>query len=97
RIAQPTATARRGSTLIDATCATADTTKMEHATSPATAWLSLPTTLARNDGTTAVNRPVTAKPANAASAAMANIGRTSAGTDPRWTRKPPVRGDVSGA
>jgi hypothetical protein len=97
RIAQPSATALCGLTFVDATWATADTAKIEQTTRPATAWLSMPTTLAKKDGATAVNRPVTAKPANAESAAMANIGRTSTGTDTRCKPKPPLREDVSGA
>ena len=45
--------------------------------------LPMPITPEINDGATAVNRPITAKPANAAVAAMTNTERTSTGTDKR--------------
>ena len=51
---------------------------------------------AMKDGATAANRPVTAKPAKAASAAMTNIERTSLGTDSGCTRIRPERLEVSG-
>ncbi len=97
RIAQPIATARCDSMRRAANCATADAAKMEPATAPATAWLSMPMTPATNDGATAVNSPVTAKPANAAVAPVTKTCRTSAGIDSRWNPMRPVRSDVSGA
>lgn len=79
------------------TWVTAEAAKIEHAMAPATAWLSIPITSARNDGATAVYMPVTVNPANAASAAMANTVRTSAGTERRCRPMRPVRAEVSGA
>ena len=57
----------------------------------------MPTTPDRNDGATAVNSPVTAKPANAAMAATTNTRHEPlAGPTSRCTPRRPVRGDVSG-
>src|ERR1700758_1982276 len=52
---------------------------------------------ARNDGDTALNRPSTANPANAAMDAVTNTARTSAGIDNRWKPIRLARSDVSGA
>ena len=90
RIAQPIATARCGLRLRAAICATADAKKIKPAISPATAWLSIPTTPETNDGATAANSPVTAKPANAAREATTKTARTSGGTDSRCTPMRPL-------
>ena len=83
RNAHPTATARRGGIRRAGDCTTADAAKIEPATAPATAWLPMPMTPETNDGATAVNSPITAKPANVAVAPVTKTCRTSAGTDSR--------------
>ena len=58
---------------------------------PATAWLPMPMTWATNAGATAVNKPITAKPANAAVDAMMKIERSLRG------HRKPLEADLSGA
>ena len=83
RTAHPNATARCGSARSAASCASADDAKIEQTIAPAVAWLSMPTTSDRNDGATAVNSPVVAKPANPANAATTNTARACGGTASR--------------
>ena len=82
-MAQPTATARAGSIRRTSTCVNADAANTKATMAPATAWLSIPMTPDTNDGATAVNRPITAKPANAAVAATTNTDRVCGGIDNR--------------
>ena len=83
RIAQPTTSARFGAIRPANNWVTADATNTADATAPATAWLTTPMTSDRNAGATEANSPVTAKPANAAMAAIVNTPRTSGGTASR--------------
>ena len=77
------ATARRGVIRRDKSWVIAELRKIEPATAPATAWLSMPITDLTNAGATAMKSPVTANPANAAVAAVTKTGRISAGTESR--------------
>ena len=96
-MAQPTATARAGSIRRASSCATAEAANSDATIAPATAWLVMPMTPDTNDGATAVNRPITAKPANAAVAAMTNTDRVCGGIDNRCRPMPPLRCEVSAA
>ncbi len=71
--------ARFGAILPANSWVAADATNTADATAPATAWLPIPTTPDRNAARRKANKPVTAKPANAAMAAIVKTPRTSAG------------------
>src|SRR5689334_17735935 len=95
--AQPSAIARGGGMHPDRVCATADVRNGRLEMTPATTWLGIPMTTATNDGATAPNNPITAKPANTAVAAVPKTDRTSRGTDSRCTLMRLTRREVSGA